>query len=76
VRSDQSLAVVSQVLGVASQTPHSWLKSEAGGVLKGTVARPVRLVFSHTCLLLQHLPDLTILTFYLQFLVWPRHRYT
>jgi len=41
VRSGQSIAAVSQVLEVASQTLHNWVKAEAGGLLKGTAARPV-----------------------------------
>lgn len=41
VRGGQSIAAVSQVLEVASQTLHNWVKAEAGGLLKGTAARPV-----------------------------------
>ena len=41
VRSGQSIAVVSATLGVSSQTLHNWVKAEAGGLLKGTAARPV-----------------------------------
>jgi len=40
VRGGQSVAAVSQVLGVASQTLHNWVKAEAGGLLKGTAAKP------------------------------------
>ena len=41
VRSGQSIAAVSQVLEVASQTLHNWVKAESAGLLKGTAARPV-----------------------------------
>jgi transposase len=41
VRGGQSIAAVSQVLGVAAQTLHNWVKAEAGGLLKGTTAKPV-----------------------------------
>ena len=41
VRSGQSIGAVSQVLGVAAQTLHNWLKADAGGLLKGTAAKPV-----------------------------------
>ena len=41
VRGGQSIAVVAQVLGVASQTLHNWVKAEAQGLLAGTSAKPV-----------------------------------
>lgn len=41
VRGGQSVAAVSQVLGVAAQTLHNWVKAEARGLLKGTTAKPV-----------------------------------
>ena len=41
VRAGQSVAAVSATLGVAGQTLHNWVKAEAGGLLKGTAARPV-----------------------------------
>lgn len=41
VRGGQSVAAVSQVLGVASQTLHNWVQAEAGGLLKGAAAKPV-----------------------------------
>ncbi len=41
MRAGQSVAAVSATLGVASQTLHNWVKAEAGGLLKGTAARPV-----------------------------------
>jgi transposase len=41
VRGGQSVAAVSQVLGVTAQTLHNWVKAEAGGLLKGTTAKPV-----------------------------------
>ena len=41
VRGGQSVATVSAVLGVASQTLHNWVKEEARGGLKGTAAKPV-----------------------------------
>ena len=41
VRGGQSVGAVSQVLGVATQTLHNWVKAEARGLLKGTAARPV-----------------------------------
>ena len=41
VRGGQSVGAVSQVLGVAAQTLHNWVKWEAKGQLKGTAAKPV-----------------------------------
>ena len=41
VRGGQSVAAVSQVLGVASQTLHNWVQADAGGLLKGTAAKLV-----------------------------------
>lgn len=41
VRAGQSVGAVSQVLGVAGQTLHNWVKAEGQGRLKGTSARPV-----------------------------------
>jgi transposase len=41
VRGGQSVAAVSQVLGVASQTLHNWVQADEGGLLKGTTAKPV-----------------------------------
>lgn len=41
VRGGQSIAAVSQVLGVAAQTLHNWVKADAQGKLKGTSAKPV-----------------------------------
>ena len=41
VRAGQSVGAVSQVLGVAAQTLHNWVKAKARGLLKGTAARPV-----------------------------------
>jgi transposase len=41
VRAGQSVGAVSQVLGVAAQTLHNWVKAEARGLLKGTAAKPV-----------------------------------
>ena len=41
VHGGQSVGAVSQVLGVASQTLHNWVKAEAQGRLKGTSAKPV-----------------------------------
>jgi transposase len=41
VRAGQSVGAVSQVLGVAAQTLHNWVKTEARGLLKGTAVRPV-----------------------------------
>ena len=38
VRGGQSVGAVSQVLGVAAQTLHNWVKWEAKGQLKGTAA--------------------------------------
>lgn len=41
MRGGQSVGAVSQVLGVAAQTLHNWVKREAQGRLKGTSAKPV-----------------------------------
>jgi len=41
VRGGQSVGAVSQVLGVAAQTLHNWVKREEQGRLKGTSAKPV-----------------------------------
>ena len=41
VRGGQSVAAVSAILGVASQTLHNWVQAESRGELKGTAAKPV-----------------------------------
>ena len=41
VRGGQSVGAVSQVLGVAAQTPHNWVKREAQGRLAGKSSKPV-----------------------------------
>ena len=41
VRGGQSVGAVSQVLGVAGQTLHNWVKAEARGRLAGKSAKPV-----------------------------------
>lgn len=41
VRGGQSIAAVSQILGVAVQTLHNWVQAEGRGLLKGTAAKPV-----------------------------------
>jgi len=41
VRSGQSVAAVSQVLGVAGQTLHNRIKADAQGRLAGKSAKPV-----------------------------------
>jgi len=43
VRSGQSVGAVSQVLGVAAQTLHNWVKAEARGLLSPTgILEPLR----------------------------------
>ena len=41
VRGGQSVGAVSQVLGVAAQTLHNWVKREAQGQLRGSSGKPV-----------------------------------
>ncbi|MBV8523198.1 MAG: transposase [Acetobacteraceae bacterium] len=41
VRSGQSTAAVSQVLGIADQTLHNWIKAEEQGRLAGVASKPV-----------------------------------
>ena len=41
VKSGQSLAVVSKVLGVSDQTLHNWVKAERKGELAGPGSKPV-----------------------------------
>ena len=41
VQSGQSTAAVSQVLGIADQTLHNWIKARAQGRLAGPAGKPV-----------------------------------
>ena len=41
VKSGQSLAVVSKVLGVSDQTLHNWVKLDKNGQLNGPGSKPV-----------------------------------
>jgi transposase len=41
VKSGQSLAVVSKVLGMADQTLHNWVKLDRAGKLSGPGSKPV-----------------------------------
>ena len=41
VKSGQSLAAVSKILGIADQTLHNWIKTEREGRLGGADSRPV-----------------------------------